>query len=116
MIRRSPHVLAIVLACSTVLAGVPPIAGSPSPDPQAGTCLASEPVAPEGVSESRGENVEEEREEREEDGADADLDLFGSPLVAVPVAVPSGVLITQDSWRTASFSGWCHPIRGPPAG
>jgi hypothetical protein len=113
MIRRSPHVLAIVLACLTVLAGVPPIAGSPSPDPQAGTCLASEPVAPEGVSESRGENVEEEREE---DGADADLDLFGSPLVAVPVAVPSGVLITQDSWRTASFSGWCHPIRGPPAG
>lgn len=114
MIRRLPHVLAIVLACSTVLAGVPPIVGSAPRDSQAGPCLAPEPVDPERLSESRGETVEEEREEEQRSG-DAELDLFFGRCGDTDLDMRRVGLVTPHSFQAATGSfEWGRSIRGPP--
>jgi hypothetical protein len=79
MVRRLPLILAIALACSTLLAGVPRIAAAA--DPHAGPAISPLSFDPESVSDSRGEATETEREE--EEAADAELDLFTRPRVAV---------------------------------
>lgn len=113
MMRRLPLILAIALACSTVLAGVPRIAAAT--DPQAGPVIAPLPFDPERVSESPGEATEKEREQ--EEAADAELDLFMRPRVAVLLdmrctgrTVPDLPRATTGSCDSARF------IRGPPAG
>lgn len=114
MMSRLPHVLAIVLACSTVLAGVLLITGAALPDPQAGICLAPEPIDPEGLSESRGENVEEEREEEQESG-DAELDLFIGRCCDAVLGMRRVGLVTLHSFQAATGSfAWGRSIRGPP--
>lgn len=114
MMSRLPLVLAIVLACSTVLAGVPPIAGSAPRDSQAGPCLAPEPVDPERLSEFRGENVEEEREEEQESG-DAELDLFVGRWGDAVLDTRRAGLLTLHSFQAATGSfEWGRSIRGPP--
>lgn len=113
MERRLTLLLALVLACSTVLAGVPLITAAAAPDPQSGPCVAPLPFDPEGLSEARGETVEEEREE---EGADAELDLFTRPLVAVVVDLRESGLTALDSLSAAAGSSTpAWPIRGPPA-
>lgn len=114
MIRRLTCLLAIVLACLTVLAGVPPIAGAAPRDSQAGPCLVPEPVDPEGLSESRGENVEEEREEEQESG-DAELDLFVGRWGDAVLDTRRAGLLTLHSFQAATGSfEWGRSIRGPP--
>ena len=116
MTRRLPHMLAIVLACSTVLAGVPLIADAVPPDPYAGPCVAPEPVDPEGLSESRGENLEEEREEEQESPVSEIVLSVGRWADAV-LDVRRVGLVTLDSLQAATGSfAWGRSIRGPPAG
>jgi hypothetical protein len=114
MNRRLPLVLAIVLACSTVLAGVPSIAGSAPRDSQAGPCLAPEPVDVERLSELRGENVEEEREEEQRSG-DAELDLFVGRRGDAVLDMRRVGLVAHHSFQAATGSfEWGRSIRGPP--
>lgn len=114
MNRRLPLVLAIVLACSTVLAGVPTIVGSAPPGSQTGPCLAPQPVDPERLSEFRGENVEEEREEEQRSG-DAELDLFVGRRGDAVLDMRRAGLVTLHSFQAATGSfEWGRSIRGPP--
>lgn len=114
MTRRLPHILAIVLACATLLAGVPLIAAAAPPDPQAGPSFAPLPFDPEGLSEARGETVEEEREKEQESG-DAEIDLLPGPWDDAVLDMRRGGLVTLDSYQAATGSfAWGHSIRGPP--
>jgi hypothetical protein len=113
MVRRLPLTLAIALACSTVLAGVPRIAAAS--DPQTGPVILPLPFDPERVSESRGEATEKEREE--EESADAELDLFTRPRIAVLLDMRCTGRTAPDSSRaTAGSCDSARFIRGPPAG
>lgn len=113
MTRPLPLILTIALACSTVLAGVPRIAVAA--DSHTGPAITPLPFDPEKASESRGEATEKEREQ--EEAADAELDLFTRPRVAVVLdmrctgrTVSDVPRSTTGSWNSARF------IRGPPAG
>jgi len=111
MERRLTLLLALVLACSTVLAGVPLIA---APDPHSGPCAAPLPFDPEALSEARSETVEEEREEKQESG-DSDIDLFTGPWSDAVLDMRRGGLLTLDFSQAATGSfAWGHSIRGPP--
>jgi hypothetical protein len=116
MHRRLSFLLAVFLACSTVLAGVPLITASAASDPHAGPCVAPLPFDPEALSEARGETVEEEREEKQESG-DSDIDLFTGPWSDAVLDMRRGGLLTLDSSQAATGSfAWGHSIRGPPVG
>lgn len=116
MERRLPLLLAIVLACATVLAGVPLITASAASDPQSGPCVAPVPVDPEGLSEARGETVEEEREEKQEN-AGSEIDLFTGSWGDAVLDMRRGGLVTLESCQAATGSfAWGHSIRGPPLG
>lgn len=110
--RPMPLILAIILACSTVLAGVPLIATAT--DPQAGPVISPLQFDTEDVSESRCEASEEEREA---EGVDAALDLFARPRVAVGLDMHRAGRTALDSPRAST--GSCDSarcIRGPPVG
>jgi hypothetical protein len=112
MERRLTLLPALVLACATVLAGVPLIA-APTANPHSGPCVAPTPVDPEGVSDLRGETVEEEREE---EGADSDVKWFARPVVAVVFDPSSSSLVAVDSFQAAiAFFTSARFSRGPPA-
>lgn len=114
MERRLPHILAILLACSTVLAGVPLIAACAPSDPHAGPCVAPVPCDPEEISESR---VEASEEEREEEGGDSEIELFSRPLVAVVLDMRRTGRTAHDSLQAAAgLLNAARFIRGPPAG
>lgn len=113
MARRLPLILAIALACSTVLAGVPRIAAAANL--HTGPAIAPLPFDPESVSESRSEVTETEREE--EEAADAELDLFTRPRITVVLDIRCAGRTVLDLPR--STTGSCDSarfIRGPPAG
>jgi len=113
MVRRVSLMLAIALACSTVLAGVP--LSPAAADLQVGPVIAPLPFEPEGVSASRGEEIAEEREE--EKAAASTLDLFTRPRVAVVLDMHRTGRTALDTPRAAP--GDCDSvcfIRGPPAG
>ena len=113
MARRLSLILAIALACSTVLAGVPLIAAAANL--YTGPAIAPLPFDPESVSESRGEVTETEREE--EESADAELDLFTRPRIAVLLDMRCTGRTAPDSSRaTAGSCDSARFIRGPPAG
>jgi hypothetical protein len=115
MAFRLPHILAILLACATGVAGVPLIAASAPSDPQAGPYVAPVPCDPEGISESRVEAGEEERGE-EEDG-DSEIEVFSQPLVAVVLDMRRTGRTAHDFLQAAAGSlNAARFIRGPPAG
>jgi len=113
MVRRVPLMLAIALACSTVLAGVPLVAAAA--DHQPGPVIAPLPFDPETVSESAGESTEKEREQEED--TDGELYLFTRPRAAVVLDMHRTGRSAVDAPRSPTGSSdSARFIRGPPAG
>jgi hypothetical protein len=115
MTRWLTHTLAIILACSTGLAGVPLITALGIPDPQAGAVLSPQPFDLEQAAECPGEQIEEEREEEQAD--DTALELFVRPaVVVVSDRSGRGLAVRAAFQAAAGFRDAAHSIRGPPAG
>ena len=115
MTRWLLHTLAIVLACSTGLAGVPLISALGIPDPHAGAVLSPWRFDLEKAAECPGEQLEEEREEEQAD--DTAFKLFVQPAVAeVPDRSGRDLAARAAFQAAAGFRDAAHSIRGPPAG
>jgi len=115
MTRSLLHTLAIVLACSTGLAGVPLISALGIPDPQAGAVLSPQHFDLEKAAECPGEQLREEREEEQAD--DTTLELFVQPAVAeVPNRSGRDLAARAAFQAAAGIRDAAHSIRGPPAG
>lgn len=111
MTRWLTHTLAIVLACSTGLAGVPLITALGIPDPQAGAMLSPQPFDLEKAAECPGEQIEEEQAD------DAAPEWFVRPAVAVVSDRSGRDLAARAAFQAAAGSrDAARSIRGPPAG
>lgn len=116
MRRCLPHVLAILTAFSTVLAGVPSFAAVRPCDPDDGLCITAAPC--DADRDSLGETLEEERKlEEEQEETDSELVLFAGPLSGPAADSPPGAAAGAEAASPASIStGIARSIRGPPAG
>jgi hypothetical protein len=118
MTQRMPHLLAILTAFATALAGIPLFAAALAPPPGGGSCFSTAPFDCEDGAESRGAGCSEEREakEQEEDG-DGKLHLtVGGAASARPTACPGGTVVVDRPAPARRFQGTAFSIRGPPAG
>jgi len=112
---RLPRVLAILTACSTVLAGMPLWAAGQICGPDHGCCIAAAPCDAE--RQSLGESFEEERkQEEEQEETDSELILFaGPPSIPAPHQGPDEVAGAEASRTAVTSAGKDRSIRGPPA-
>lgn len=111
------HLLAVLTACSTALAGIPLMAAALAPERGAGACLATAPFDAEDGTDGRVESSGEDREEREqrEENGDGELHLFsGNCDAARESTVPRPIVLAPDPVSAGSFFGLAFSIRGPP--
>lgn len=113
MVRRLPHLLAILTATATLLAGIPLFAAALAPAGGPGPCLCTSPFDADDGGESCG--AESEEREQEEDG-DGKLHLLAGAATDLRLtACDRGLQVAVDPASARRFSGPAFSIRGPPA-
>lgn len=117
MTQRSPHLLAILTASATLLAGIPLFAAALAPPPSTVACFSTAPFDAENGAESRGEGCGEERieKEHEEDGDGKPLLHSGGCTPVHSFARTQGVFVADSPASARCFAGPVFSIRGPPA-
>lgn len=118
MTQRLPHLLAILTASATVLAGIPLLAAALAPPPGGGACFSTIPFDCEDGAESCSAGCSEEREEKEqeEDGDGKLLLTCGGAATVRLAACPGGAVAVDRPAPARRFQGPAFSIRGPPAG
>lgn len=117
MVFRRPHILAILTACTTVLAGMPPLAATLPADAGTGTCVAPAPRDPDAAADTRQENAGKELEEKEKQQEDVDgrIHLFAGTSAAIQLKAGLCGSADPDACPAVrSFSAPALSIRGPP--
>lgn len=117
MTQRSIHLLAILTASATLVAGIPLFAAAVAPPPSTVACFSTAPCDAEKGGESRGEGCGEERNEseQEEDGDGKLLLCFGGRTTVNSFDCAQGVIVTDNPASARCFAGPAFSIRGPPA-
>lgn len=117
MTQRLPHLLAILTASATLLAGIPLFATALAPPPSTVACFSTAPFDAENAAESRGEGCGEERNEKEpEEDGDGKLLLCSGGCTSVhSCARGQGVFVADSPVSAGCFAGPAFSIRGPPA-
>lgn len=117
MVRRLPQLLAILTACSTMLAGIPLFAAAPTCVVGSDACISAAPCDSEDPVDPRGESAEKELEEQQEQQEDVDarIHLFAGTAVTIQLkASLTGTADPDACPATRSFSAPPLSIRGPP--
>jgi hypothetical protein len=117
MARRFPHLLAILTACSTMLAGISLFAVPLPSTPGAAASLSSAPVDADDAADPRCENAGKELEEKEnqQEEVETRIHLWADATVSLQVKARLTGAANPDVCPAARrFSAPALPIRGPP--
>jgi hypothetical protein len=117
MSRRFSHVLAILTACSTMLAGMPIRASGATGSPGPGICFSASACDAVDPSDPRAESTREAEEtETQQEDVDTKIDLFAE--IAVPRRLRACLLGAINLPARPGERDGCSQlpaIRGPPA-